>query len=158
MRGAVALLVLVAARALEAQGFGFVPRTQPEVRAEVIVARHPSLLPMVGANIPMGFYVRAGAAVGAGASWRHGRTDLAARADLAIRFLLDPFAQNAWGPYVGGGLTASREGSDRAQASLLVLLGVEGHRGHRWTPSVEAALGQGARFAVVLRKSRVNGR
>lgn len=156
-RAAFALLLLLPAP-LSAQGYVFVPRLQPEVRAEAVVARRLAALVMGGANIPLGMYVRAGAAVGAGVADTEEGAGVAMRADVAIRFLLDPFAENAWGPYAGGGLTVRRDGNEQARAGLLLVLGVEGRRARRWTPAVEVALGEGVRFAVVLRKKRTNGR
>lgn len=132
---AVALLALapLAATPVAAQTIVFAPRVQPELRVEVV-------------------------AVGAGVVAAAGAERLAQRADLTMRFLLDPFAQTAWGPYAGGGLTVRRDGSERAVAGLVLVLGVEGRRGRRWTPSAEFALGEGVRFALVLRRSRTNGR
>jgi hypothetical protein len=154
-----ALAVLcVAAGPLGAQGIQFVPRIQPEVRGEVVVERHTAALVLLGANTALGYYVRAGLAVGAGAIGSSQGTRLATRADCSVRFLLDPFAEHAWGPYAGGGLTARRDGDEPASAGVLFLLGVEGRRRARWTPAVELALGEGVRLAVVLRKSRTNGR
>lgn len=158
MRRAAFALLFAVAEPLPAQGYVFVPRFQPEVRAEAVLARRLSALVMGGANTPLGMYVRAGAAVGAGmADAGHGVV-VAMRADVSLRFLLDPFAEHAWGPYAGGGLTARRDGSDKPRAGLLVIFGVEGRRARRWTPAVEAALGEGARVAVVFRKTRTNGR
>lgn len=156
-RAAITGLLLVPV-SLSAQGYTFVPRIQPEVRAEAVVARRLSALVMGGANVPLGMYVRAGAAFGAGVADAGNGAVIAMRADVAIRFLLDPFAENAWGPYAGGGLTVRRDGTDAARAGLLLILGVEGRRAGRWTPAVEVALGEGVRCAVVLRKRRTNGR
>ncbi len=157
-RSTFALLLMVVARPLGAQGFAFVPRIQPEVRAEAALARHASAMVMGGANTPLGLYLRAGAAVGAGVADSENGAVVATRADLSLRFLLDPFAEHAWGPYAGGGLTVRRDGTTPARVGLLLILGVEGRRARRWTPAVEAALGEGIRFAVVLRKRRANGR
>jgi len=157
-RTAFGLLLAVVARPLFAQGYVFMPRLQPEVRAEAVVARHASALVLVGANVPVGLYVRVGADVGAGVADSDHGTVAATRADVALRFLLDPFAEHAWGPYAGGGLTVRREGGEPARAGLLLILGVEGRRARRWTPAVEAALGEGVRVALVLRKRRANGR
>lgn len=154
---ALAWLTLGAA-SLPAQGPVVVPKWQPEWRAEAVVARHASTLVMAGVNVPIGYYVRAGAAVGAGAVAIGGDVALAQRADLTLRFLLDPFAETRWGPYAGGGLTVRRDGNERSAAGLLFLLGVEGRRGKRWSPAVELALGEGVRFAAVLRRIRTNGR
>lgn len=153
-------LVLLGALAmpLAAQDIVFVPRLQPELRAEAVVARRTSALVMAGANVPVGYYVRAGAAAGLGVVAPDGSGQLALRADVTLRFLLDPFAETRWGPYAGGGLTVRRDGSERAAVGMLFVLGVEGRRGKRWSPSAELAFGEGARFAVVLRRARSNGR
>jgi len=143
---------------LAAQDIVFVPRMQPELRAEAVVARVASALFMAGANVPVGYYVRAGAAAGLGVVALDGRGQLALRADATLRFLLDPFAETRWGPYAGGGLTVRRDGSERAAVGMLFVLGVEGRRGKRWSPAAELAFGEGARFAVVLRRARTNGR
>ena len=158
MRRVAFALLLAVAEPVSAQGYVFVPRIQPEVRAEAVVARRFSALVMAGANTPLGMYVRAGAAVGAGVADAENGAVVALRADVAIRFLLDPFAENAWGPYAGGGLTVRRDGTEPSRAGLLLIFGVEGRRVRRWTPALEAALGEGVRFAVVLRKKRTNGR
>jgi hypothetical protein len=152
-----ALLAMLAVP-LPAQDFVIAPRVQPELRAEAVVARRASALLLVGANVPIGFYVRAGVAAGVGVVASDGAGQLAQRADLSLRFLLDPFGETPWGPYAGGGFTVRRDGGDRAAVGMLFLLGVEGRRGKRWSPSVEVAFGEGARLAVVLRRSRTSGR
>ena len=152
------LALPLAALPLRAQAIALEPRVQAELRAEAVVARHASALLMAGANAPLGYYVRAGAAAGLGTVWTTRGTQLAQRADLSMRFLLDPFAETRWGPYAGGGLTVRRDGAERATAGLLFLLGVEGPRGRHWSPAVELALGEGARLAVVVRRSRTTGR
>jgi hypothetical protein len=153
-----ALVLSLAASPLAAQAYTLRPAIQPEVRAEVAVARRLSAVGMAGLNIPLGLYVRAGINAGMGVADSRDGAALALRADAAARFLLDPFAQHTWGPYAGGGLTVRRDGGERARAGLLFILGVEGRRSKRWTPALEAALGEGARLAVVLRKARENGR
>ena len=158
MRRALLALALLAAGPLGAQGFQLVPRTQPEARLDASMARRGSAVVMVGANTALGYYVRAGGAVGAGVADAGRSAVFATRADLTLRFLLDPFAEHRWGPYAGGGLTVRRDGSARANAGLLVLLGVEARAARRWTPALEVGLGEGVRVAVALRKSRSNGR
>ena len=161
MRAALAAVLVLeffgAVSRTDAQGFAFTPRVQAEVRADAAVAHRAAALAMVGANVPIGYYVRAGLAIGGGAVVGN-PAQLATRADAVLRFLLDPFGENRWGPYAGGGFTVRRDGWARPQAGLLVVLGVDGRRGRRWTPSVEAGLGEGARFAFVLRSARTNGR
>lgn len=150
-------LVAIAAP-LAAQRFVVTPKLQPEFRAEAVVARRSSALVMAGANVPVGLYLRVGAAAGVGAVSSDGEARLAQRADVTLRFLLDPFAETRWGPYAGGGLTVRRDGAERATAGVLFVLGVEGQRGKRWSRSVEVGLGQGVRLAAVLRRSRTNAR
>jgi hypothetical protein len=152
------VLLLAAAGPLGAQGARFVPRVQPEMRAEVAIARRTAVVAMSGANVAWGYYVRAGAAVGAGVADADSGAVLATRADATIRFLLDPFAEHRWGPYAGGGLTVRRDGNARADAGVLFVIGVEAKREGRWTPAFDVTFGQGTRFAVVLRRSRANGR
>lgn len=157
--GVRAVLVLCfAASPLVAQTYAFRPTLQPEWRAEVAVARRASALGMAGLNIPLGIYVRAGVNAGLGVADTPSGAALALRADMSARFLLDPFAQHSWGPYAGGGLTVRRNGDERARIGVLLVLGVERRRAGRWSSAIEAALGEGARLAIVLRKSRENGR
>jgi len=154
-----ALLLLAATgRPLGAQDFRFTPRFQPEVRVEGIVARYSGVAGMAGVNTAFGYYIRAGAAIGGGVVHGAAGARQTWRADLAMRFLLDPFAEHRWGPYVGGGVTVRRDGASSTEAGVLLILGVEAARRPRWTPAIECALGQGARVAVVLRQSRRNGR
>ncbi len=158
VRAAALALLLAVAEPLSAQGYVIVPRLQPELRAEAVVARRASALAMAGINIPMGLYVRAGVAAGAGVADTEAGVAVATRADALIRFLLDPFAEHAWGPYAGGGLTVRRDGTAPAKTGMLLVLGVEARRARRWTPAVEVALGEGVRLAAVLRRTRTNGR
>jgi len=154
-----AILVLsLVASPLAAQDYKFRPAVQPEFRAEVAVARRAAAVGLAGLNIPLGFYVRAGLNAGMGVADTREGAALALRADAAVRFLLDPFAQHNWGPYAGGGLTVRRDGADRARAGVLLILGVEGRRTGRWTTAIEGALGEGARLGIVLRRTRLNGR
>ncbi len=155
-RAALALALLAPPAA--AQNYAFHPAMQPELRAEVAVARRASAVAGAGFNLPLGLYGRGGVTAGLGLADTPEGTALALRADCSVRFLMDPFAQFAWGPYAGGGLTVRRDGSARARTGVLLVLGVEGRRTGRWVPAVEAALGEGARLALVLRRARTNGR
>lgn len=153
-----AFALMAATAPAAAQTFTFRPTVQPEVRADLAVARHVSAVAMAGLNVPLGYYVRAGVAGGVGVGSIGNSPSPALRVDLTARFLLDPFSQHAFGPYAGGGLTMRRDGGERTRAGLLLLVGAEGRRGSRWTPAWEAALGEGVRVAVVLRRTRTNGR
>jgi hypothetical protein len=151
----VAVLVAAGKRA-SAQDFTARPRVQPEIRIDGTAARTSSLVAMAGANVPVGVYVRVGLTGGGGVSWHGGTPGRAARADLTVRYLLDPFGEYARGFYAGGGFTVRAD--DERRAGLLLLFGMEGraHRGYRM--AAEAGLGEGVRVALVLRRARANSR
>jgi hypothetical protein len=112
----------------------------------------------VGLNVAAGYYLRIGADAAAGASSRDGATVASGRVDLVTRFLLDPFHEFRWGPYVGGGVTAQWDRRANWRGDLLLLVGVEGPARAGWRTAVEFGLGGGARLGVVLRRARSNGR
>lgn len=132
------------------------PSVQPELRADVIAGHQPAVQLGAGLQVPMGYYVRIGVdgAVGVstgGDAPTSGRAD--ARADLLVRFLLDPFRQSAYGLSLGGGLSARAEPGDRVRPRLLVAMDVEGHRSsHGLVPALQVGLGGGVRVGVVLRR------
>lgn len=130
------------------------PGVQPELRVDAIAGHQPAVQLGAGMQIPMGYYVRVGAdgAIGVptGADAPR-RPD--ARADLLVRFLLDPFRQSAYGLSVGGGLSARAEPGDRVRPRLLVAVDLEGRRSKRGVvPAVQVGLGGGVRIGVVLRR------
>jgi hypothetical protein len=148
--------LLAAATRASAQDFTARPRLQPEFHVDGTAARSSSVVAMLGANVPLGYYVRLGVTGGGGVSSRRGQPGSAVRADLTLRFLLDPFGESARGYYAGGGLTARVD--DERRAGLLLLLGVEGRVRRGYRLAVEAGLGEGARIAIVLRRARKNAR
>jgi hypothetical protein len=153
------LLALGAAGATAgAQVPPFKPAVQSEVRLDALAGPPAGVQMGVGANIPMGYYVRFAADVAGGASWRDGATVASGRADLVARYLLDPFKEFKWGPYGGAGFSALWERGASWRGALLLLLGVEGPARPGWRTSVELGLGGGARLGVVLRRARSNGR
>jgi hypothetical protein len=127
---------------------------QAEGRLDAIVSEQTAVQAGFGASVPAGLYVRAGLVLGAGIG-RHG---LDARTDLIGRFTFDPFRQSRWAPYGGGGLSARFNSTPDggAKGYLLFFLGVEGPvpfgRTGGWVPAIEAGLGGGARFGVILRR------
>ena len=132
------------------------PTVQPELRVDVIAGHQPAVQLGAGAQIPMGYYVRVGldGAVGVptGANAPSPRRP-DARADLLVRFLLDPFRQSAYGLSLGGGLSARAEPGDRVRPRLLVAVDLEGRRSARGlVPALQVGLGGGARVGVVLRR------
>jgi hypothetical protein len=156
-------LVLIGAIAPVAHAQLPSPSVQPEARLDVIAGHQPAVQVGVGLQIPIGYYVRAGldGAVGVNTQDRKalvGSADsppgpLDGRADLLVRFLLDPFRQSAYGLSVGGGLSARAEPGDRVRPRLLVAVDLEGRRSSRGlVPALQVALGGGVRVGVVLRR------
>lgn len=133
-----------------------VARLRPLFRADVLFARNTAAHVGAGLAITAGNYVRLSLEGAAGIA-RGGveRQSVASgRVDLVGRFLLDPYAQHARGPYAGGGISVRRDGADGWRPALLVLVGIEGRPRAGWAPSLEAGLGRGARVGLVLRASR----
>jgi hypothetical protein len=132
---------------------------QFEGRIDAIFARTTGFEGALGITVPAGIYVRSGLVAGLGAA-RHG---VEGRTDFISRFSLDPFRQNHWAPYAGGGISgryrSQLDGGSRAY--LLIFLGVEGPlplgRTSGWVPAVEAGLGGGARISVIFRRG-INAR
>lgn len=150
------MLAALAALAPAARAQLASPSVQPEVRLDVIAGHRPAVQLGAGVQIPMGYYVRVGVdgAVGVptgGDAPSPRRPD--ARADLLVRFLLDPFRQSAFGLSLGGGLSARAEPGDRVRPRLLVALDLEGRRSaHGLVPALQVGLGGGVRVGVVLRR------
>lgn len=132
------------------------PTVQPEARLDVIAGHQPAVQAGVGLQIPMGYYVRLGIVGAAGGpTGRDAPSPRRAdgRADLLVRFLLDPFRQSAYGLSLGGGLSARAEPGDRVRPRLLVAVDLEGRRSsHGLVPAVQVGLGGGVRIGVVLRR------
>jgi len=132
------------------------PSVHPELRADVIAGHQPAVQFGAGLQVPMGYYVRigvdgaVGVPTGGDAPTPRGADG---RADLLVRFLLDPFRQSAYGLSLGGGLSARAEPGDRVRPRLIVALDVEGHRSsHALVPALQVGLGGGVRVGVVLRR------
>lgn len=150
-----ALLAVAAFSATEARAQLAAPnRTfQWELRAEGSVTPSPGAFLGGGVNIPAGAYARVGAVLSAGVMRDHGETFSAQRGDLIVRFLLDPYAERRLGLYLGGGIGGMIVDGD-GSGHLVFVVGAEGSSRGRIVPAVEAALGGGARIAVVLRQNR----
>ena len=145
-------------RTIAAQGVAFTPRTQWELRTDVIVGRTTTLALAAGANMPTGTFVRTGVLVALGAAPRGGRNAVVWRADAVARYLLDPFREIRWGAYGGAGITASWNARDRGRADLLLVAGLEGPAARGWRASAEVGIGGGSRIGLALRRVRANGR
>jgi hypothetical protein len=153
----VALLVAVPAL-LCAQPVALKPPVQLELRADLLGGPPAGMQAGLGANVPAGYYVRLGMDAAAGASMHDGRAIASGRADVVARYLLDPFREFKWGPYIGGGFTAQWDRRAVRRGDLLLLAGIEGPAHAGWRTAVEVGLGGGARLGVVLRRARSNGR
>ncbi len=132
---------------------------QSEIRADAIVSRWTAVQGGVGISFPAGLYVRPGAVIAAGG----GGKGFDSRLDVFARFNLDPFRENRWGLFGGGGISGRYAGRDRpsSHAYLLVFAGLEGPlRGASlagWAPAFEIGLGGGARIGFALRQG-IRGR
>lgn len=144
--------IVLFAPALGAQ----IPRqaSQVEIRADAIVSRWTAVQAGVGVTFPSGIYVRTGLVAGAGGGGR----GFDSRLDLFSRFNLDPFRENRWGFYAGGGVSGryAERDAPRGHAYLLLFAGMEGPLRNAsiagWEPAFEVGLGGGARIGIALRQ------
>ena len=134
------------------------PRLQAEWRADVLAGPPAGIEFGAGVNVPLGYYLRLSVDAAAGMARRGNGAVGSGRAELAGRYLLDPFSEFPWGVYAGGGLTARWFDDSGWRANLLVVLGLEGPASHGWRTAVELGAGGGLRLGVVLRRARQNGR
>ncbi len=131
---------------------------QWEARADATVSPRPAAHAGVGVNVRAGAYARVGVAYLAGAAdVRDLGTRFSHRADVSVRFLLDPYAERRRGVYGGAGITARQDDGGDWDGRLLFVIGVEGDPTRRVIPSVELALGGGVRLGIVLRGLRSSG-
>ena len=108
----------------------------------------------LGANVPLGIYVRL-ELVGAGGITRlDGVNQKSARVDAIARFLLDPFNETTWGLSIGGGMSAMFEANAATHEYLVVVADLEAPRIGAVTPALQIGLGGGVRVGIVMRASR----
>ena len=160
VRRALARLAVLAAAPVSvlAQADPFKPPVQFEMRADLLAGPPAGAQVGVGANVAAGYYLRIGVDAAAGASARYGGAFASGRVDIVTRYLLDPFREFRWAPYIGGGFTAQWDRRATRRGDLLLVAGIEGPAHGGWISSVELGLGGGARLGVVLRRARSNGR
>jgi hypothetical protein len=82
----------------------------------------------------------------------------AGRADAVVRFELDPLKQHTQGAYLGGGLSLLGREGPHVRGYLALVGGVELKQRGGWVPALEAGLGGGARFGIVLKRAMENWR
>lgn len=120
----------------------------PLLRLDVIAGDPNAVQGAAGIEFPLSNYFDIGGAAGAGIS----RTGFSGRGDLYGKFSLDPYHQNPWEPYVGGGVTERYDGGGPgARTYLLGFVGVNAPRTGSIQPGAELGFGGGVRFGVTLR-------
>jgi hypothetical protein len=123
----------------------------------VVAADAPTALAGLVVNIPAGYYVRIATSVDAGRELHSGGGP-ALRAEVAARFMTDPFHQSRWGLYGGGGLVGDWREGTRGRGAILIVAGAEFPGRDGWRPAVEAAGGAGLRIGVAVKPVRRTGR
>jgi hypothetical protein len=142
--------ILVGALPADAQVFrDSTPKARIEGRLDALIASRTATELGAGIFVPVGEYVRAGLVGGVGPITNPVR--VTGRIEAIGRFLLDPFYEHRWGPYVAAGLGVADH------PYLVALLGVEGPRWGRVTPALEAGVGHGVRVGLALRRSQTTG-
>jgi hypothetical protein len=120
----------------------------PEARLDVIAGDVSALQAGVGVSTPFSNYFSLGGTVGAGLS----KTGFSSRLDLYARISLDPYHQNPWEPYVGGGGTVRMDsGGPGTRGYVLGFVGVNGPPMGAVAPGLELGFGGGLRFGVTLK-------
>ena len=133
------------------------PRRRAEVRLDVLSARVDAAHLGGGLAFPVGTYARIAGLLGAGIARAPGEAESAdesgpsARADLLVRFHLDPVRQSRWGPYAAGGLSVRSDFEECCRGSLALMLGLESRATTGLAWAFELGLGGGLRLGVVLR-------
>ena len=69
-------------------------RTRAEFRVDAIAARAPTIQGGLGLAKPVGTYTRLVGIIAVGVAKQHERSTAAVRADVATRFVLDPFGES----------------------------------------------------------------
>ena len=133
-------------------------RWRPIVRADLFAAAVDAAHIGAGAATDLGSYVRLDAMLGIGAARVGDRTAASGRGEVMGRFVLDPFRQRRWGPYVGAGLIARLDDDEPVRGLVALVLGTEFPGGARWTRAVELGFGGGVRLGFVLRGARAGRR
>jgi len=125
-----------------------------ELRVDAIDVRsteNGTLHAGLGANLPLGDYVRF-EIDGAGGGTRINDVDgKSGRGDALARFLLDPFAETSLGLSIGGGMSATFGERLRPRQYLVVLADLEMPRIAGVVPALQVGLGGGVRVGLVAR-------
>ena len=125
-----------------------------ETRVDAILGSVPAAQAGAGIVFPLGYYVRLGTTVSGGASRVDGSDVPGGRADVMLRFLLDPFRESRWGLSLGGGASVRWDDRRGWRPYLAVVADLEAPRRGAITPALQLGLGGGARIGMALRWSR----
>lgn len=129
-------------------------RAYPEVRADAIFGAGSVFQLGAGGAIALGYYARLALIGATGVDRVPGGYVRSERADLLMRFLLDPFRESRWGISAGGGISLRHDAAHPVvRPYLVVLLDVEGPRRNGFSPALQIGLGGGARVGVAFRRS-----
>ena len=134
------------------------PPIRVEWRADLFLAQVDAAHAGLGLSTDLGAYARLEGALGVGAAWAGGDAVASGRADVGVRFLLDPYHQERWGVYGGGGVSTRYEDGPGARVLLTLYAGAEVPGDKPWRPAIEAGIGGGVRIGVVLRPRRQSRR
>jgi hypothetical protein len=77
-----------------------------------------------------------------------------ARADVLMRFLIDPFRETTYGVSVGGGLSVRYAREAGWQEYLAIVIDVETPPVRSIVPALQVGLGGGVRVGVGLRRAQ----
>jgi hypothetical protein len=149
-------LLLSAPSTVLAQDDG--PSIRAEWRADLFLASVDAAHAGIGSSTDLGAYARLDATLGVGAAWIGSEAVASGRADLGVRFLLDPYHQERWGVYGGAGVSTRYEDGPGARVLLTLFAGAELPGDRPWRPAVEAGIGGGVRVGLVLRPRRQSRR
>jgi hypothetical protein len=150
------VLLLAVATPTRANAQQSVRRTIPpvELRVDAIDARsldRGTLQAGAGVDLPLGYYVRFEIDGAGGITRRDAVDHPSGRVDALARFLLDPFAESAWGLSIGGGMSGLFASGARTRTYLVVVTDLEAPRIGVVVPALQLGLGGGVRVGVVMR-------
>jgi hypothetical protein len=125
----------------------------PEARIDAIIAHRGALQAALGLDIPISSAMRLELAAGAGPSFATGRSsNVSARTDAVVHFMLDPRHLMRWSPYAGGGIGARYDGAQPWRGVAILVAGVNAPKWKHAIPFIEAGLGGGFRIGAGLRR------
>lgn len=128
---------------------------EPEARIDGIIAHRGALQAALGADIPISGAMHLELAAGIGPSFAAGAgSNVSARGDAIVHFLLDPQHLMRWSPYAGGGIGARYDRGPNWRGVAILVIGVNAPKWKHATPFIETGLGGGFRIGAGLRRAR----